>query len=125
MDAVEYLKERCRMTQNCNIACLNCPLDRNNNGRDMECSDLESRCPKTAISIVEQWSREHPKKTRQSEFLKHYPDAKIEDGIIRICPKMMKKDFNLHLCGNNQEICRKCRSNYWLAEIVEDPEDEE
>lgn len=125
MDAVEFLKERGRMTENCGIAYCNCPLDKKNNGRELDCTDLENQYPKTAISIVEQWSREHPKKTRQSEFLKHYPEARIEDGIIRICPKMMKKDFKLGLCGNNQETCRKCRSDYWLEEIVEDPEDEE
>lgn len=118
MDAVEYLKERCRMTQNCNIACLNCPLDRNNNGRDMECSDLESRCPKTAISIVEQWSREHLIKTRQSEFLKLFPDAKLDsNGISMIAPCHIEANLrDSEMCGK-MTSCPECRKAYWGEEV--------
>lgn len=124
MDAVEFLKTKKRMCESYVGSCRGCPICNERKTERVSCDKYMCKYPEKAVAIVKKWSEEHPIKTRQSEFLKHYPDAKIEDGVIRICPKMMKKDFNLHLCGNNQEACRKCRSNYWLEEIFEDPENE-
>lgn len=32
MDAIDFLKEKSRMTINCNVGCEDCPLGRCNNG---------------------------------------------------------------------------------------------
>lgn len=40
-----------------------------------------------AVRFVERWSKEHPRKTRQSVFLEQWPEAKIDnDGCLSVCP---------------------------------------
>lgn len=44
------------------------------------------------VSKVEQWAKDHPVKTRQSEFLKKFQDAKIgKDGVLIIYPCAVEK----------------------------------
>ena len=71
--------------------------------------------PEKAVEIVEKWSAEHPVKTRQSEFLKMFPDVELEDNIIKILPceintKIKDKCYRLRPCYG-------CRKKYWLAEV--------
>lgn len=115
MDAVEFLKEKNRMTNDCCISCYDCPLYEKNNKKKTDCSDLEDKYPETAVEIVEQWSREHPRKTRQSEFLKLFPDAKIVNGHINICPQ--DADSKLSGLMSCVDSCAKCKDQYWLAEV--------
>lgn len=65
-------------------------------------------------------------KTRQSEFLKMFPNARIEsDGMPSICPIVVdkrchNKDYDALFClVRDEEECRKCRRDFWLAEISE------
>lgn len=54
------------------------------------------------------------KKTRQSEFLKMFPNAKRDDDeIIYICPNTCCKTVDC--AGHN--YCRTCRKDFWLAEV--------
>lgn len=46
-------------------------LDKINNTDNINCFDRHYE--EEAVAIVEKWSAEHPKKTRQSEFLKIFP----------------------------------------------------
>lgn len=87
MDAVEYLKQKKRMTGGCeNSSCTNCPLDGENNKQCVRCVYLESEFPEEAVEIVENWAKEHPAKTYKSVFLEKFPDAKIEkNGIPCSC----------------------------------------
>ena len=113
MDAVEYVKQRKRM---CDYYgnCGDCPAC------DYEwCSSLNG-IPKM-VPIVEQWAKEHPVKTRQSEFLKQWPDAEIsDDGLPSIAPCQL--DVRL-IHGKDQQncedrgVCYKCRHDFWLKEI--------
>lgn len=66
------------------------------------------------IDIVQEWSDFHPVKTRQSEFLKMFPDATTQDGTLTINPCNL--DWKTHglCCSNN---CDDCRKKYWLEEI--------
>jgi hypothetical protein len=73
---------------------------------------------------LEKWSKEHPIKTRQSEFLKMFPNARIEsDGMPSICPIVVDKrchnkdDDALFCLVRDEEECRKCRRDYWLQEV--------
>lgn len=118
MDAVEFLKEKVRMTNECYIGCLNCPLGKNNNGRELDCVNLENQYPETVAEIVEQWSREHPKKTRQSEFLKLFPDAKLDsNGISMIAPCHIEANLrDSEMCGK-MTSCPECRKAYWGEEV--------
>lgn len=81
MDAVEYLIEKRRATGNCNGACSQCIISSYKNGIGCSCNDLELRYPEKAVEIVEKWAAEHPKKTRQSEFLKMFPNARIRGDV--------------------------------------------
>lgn len=63
MDAVEFLNEGTRMC-NSHEACVGCPMYPID-----DCCMVRMNL-KQMIRIVEQWSKEHPIKTRQSEFLK-------------------------------------------------------
>ncbi len=73
------------------------------------------------VERVEQWAKEHPVKTRQSEFLKMWPDAAISDeGLPAIAP--CKLNVELLQCESQKDcedrgVCNKCRRDFWLKEI--------
>lgn len=66
MDAVEYIKTRCRLCKS-KDGCSECPLRNKEDGR---CIAYVSEYAEKAVQIVEEWAKEHPAKTRQSEFLR-------------------------------------------------------
>ena len=113
MDAVEYVKRRRRMCDYY-VNCGDCPAC------DYEwCSSLNG-IP-NLVPIVEKWAKEHTVKTRQSEFLKQWPDAEIsDDGLPSIAPCQL--DVRL-IHGKSQKVCEnrgvcdKCRRDFWLKEI--------
>lgn len=69
------------------------------------------------VDLVEQWSEEHPYKTRQSEFMKIFPNAGIDDdGVLNIYPC----DINTNLydaCECSGRLCDDCQHSYWLQEV--------
>lgn len=108
MDAVEYVKQHERM---CNhyTNCDDCPA-----GDYEGCSSLNGIFK--LVLIVEQWAKEHPVKTRQSEFLKMFPNANLDDyGIPLIAPCDVYDEERKSGCWENG--CDKCRHNFWLKEI--------
>ena len=57
------------------------------------------------------------KKTRLSEFLKHYPDAEIHsNGLPTILPCRIDKTY---LAKCNASECGMCERDYWLQEVEE------
>lgn len=81
MDALEFLKERKRMCDYYSH-CKGCPLDGSKCVIDSAISD--ENCKRFAAT-VEQWSKEHPRKTRQSVFLEQFPNVRFDiNGIIDI-----------------------------------------
>ena len=113
MDAVEYVKQRNRMCDYY-VNCGDCPA-----GNYEGCASL-NEIP-NLVPIVEKWTKEHPVKTRQSEFLEQYPEAEIgDDGYPSVAPcqlykDMEEKDENGVCCKNCG--CAECRSDFWLKEI--------
>ena len=72
------------------------------------------------VQIVEEWAKEHPRKTRQSEFLEQWPEARVDkDGILFVCPAGIVKSLrNEHGgCTNPMVDCRKCRREFWTQEV--------
>lgn len=70
------------------------------------------------ISKVEQWAKEHSVKTRQSEFLKRFPNA----DLTRLQPCMIEKDKRPMWCGKYADFganccCDECRYAYWNEEV--------
>ena len=111
MDAVEYLKTLCRM---CHCECLKCEFGKARSGFET-CPVWQRTHPKEAVEIAEKWAAEHPVKTRQSEFLKHYPGARITiDGYLHTCPMDVFSDTGINC---NARTCTECRKKFWLAEV--------
>lgn len=109
MDAVEYVKQRARM---CNyyITCNGCPA-----GNYEGCSSLDRISE--LVPLVEQWAKEHPVKTRQSEFLKMFPNASVGyNGTLVICPSQADTKA-VAGCVRSERNCDKCKRDFWLAEI--------
>lgn len=76
MEALEFLKERKRL---CNSYknCDGCPFVKGLCAISDITSDEER---KSVIATVEQWAKEHPRKTRQSVFLEQYPQSQMNDS---------------------------------------------
>ena len=111
MDAVEFLKTLCRM---CNCECYNCEFKKRLSGFET-CTVWRKTNPEEAVAIVEQWAKDHPIKTRQSEFLKHYPDARIlAHGCLNVCPMNVFSDTDINC---NAQPCIECKKAFWLAEV--------
>ena len=113
MDVVEYVKQRNRMCDYY-VNCNDCPA-----GYYEGCSSLNGISK--LVPIVEQWAKEHSVKTRQSEFLKQWPDAEMfEDGYLNICPALISKDYRdkgTEECYNVKLDCNVCKHDFWLKEI--------
>lgn len=95
--------------------CSKCALDTKNNGRNVRCEDLIKFYPDDANKIILDWCKAHPVKTRQSEFLKMFPNVIMTDGVIDICPKRLNRDF---VCIHGM-VCKDCLKGYWSKEIKE------
>ena len=105
MDAVEFIRQVRRMgKQKGEAICFK-----------LEEIDTE------IVEQVEQWAKAHPEKTRQSEFLKQWPDAEIsDDGLPAIAPCQL--NVELLQCESQKDceergVCDKCRRDFWLKEI--------
>lgn len=111
MDAVKFLKERKRMCDK--YCCESCPISIMNNGTYEGCDYLGKNHPEKCVEIVEKWSADHPVKTRQSEFLKMFPNAEIENGVAAACPKSLDKNVECEPLSS----CDECTRKYWLEEV--------
>ena len=105
MDAVEFIKQVRRMgKQKGEAICFK-----------LEEIDTE------IVEQVEKWAKSHPEKTRQSEFLKQWPDAEIgDDGLPTVAPCQL--NVELLQCESQDDcegrgVCDKCRHDFWLKEI--------
>lgn len=121
MEAVEFLKtvdRLCRAKEDCS----SCPL--NGYACDANLKDvaryytLES--VQDMVQKVEQWAKEHPVKTRQSEFLKLFPNAYLKT----ILPCSLDKTLKPLRCAKYGYLsitcrCDRCRDDYWNEEVSE------
>lgn len=119
MSAIEYLDTKARMLKSspgtgCAISCNECPLYENNRAHsEVSCVYFETSYPEEAVAIVEKWLSEHPAKTRQSEFLKLFPNAKMSYGMIALCPL----EIDTKLKNACSKPCEICKEKYWLSEV--------
>ena len=79
MNAITFLQERSRLTNNCAIKCEECRLSTWNNGKECSCSDLEHQYSELCVSIVQQWSEDCPQRTCKDVFLEAFPNAKMSE----------------------------------------------
>lgn len=117
MDALEFLRERKRM---CNLCkhCEGCPLD--DSKCVIESSTTDEDC-KRIVAAVEQWSKENPRKTRQSVFLEQWPEVELtKDGVISICPVAVSSAYRNKTGGCASPTlprCAVCRREFWMQEV--------
>ena len=113
MDAVEFLKALGRLCNNYSCG-DNCPLIDS-------CDDESDDGYVRKVQIVEQWAKEHSVKTRQSEFLKQWPDTEIgSDGLPSVAPCQLDVRFihgESQVDCEDRGVCNKCRRDFWLKEI--------
>ena len=96
------------------VLCTECFLQHTNNGTGLPCDSFIKEYPETSVEIVEKWAAEHMVKTRQSEFLRMFPNARLNEcKSIAICPRIV--DANFSEC--KYEGCPKCEKEYWLTEV--------
>ena len=122
MDAVEFFKTVNRLCKN-QSGCEKCPVYKEGICMVMRMIRLDDDLVKSieeTVSKVEQWAKDHPikTKTRQSEFLKMFPDTLVDedDGVLCIDTCVIEKSIG---CTNGKS-CDDCRREYWLAEVTDD-----
>ena len=125
MDAVEFLKENGRMCKAFD-SCSGknggemCELYVKSNEKGLSCADYASAYPEEAVKIIEKWSKDHPRKTRQDKFLEAFPKVKrAVDGVIIVCPNDIDQEFScpLRWGGSSADKCPGCQKKYWFEEV--------
>lgn len=111
MDALEFIKQSKRMCRNYE-ECKGCPA----------CSDGYEDCridttldiaAEVAVDIVGKWAKEHPEKTRQSEFLKLLPQnvtPKMSCNVLDICPAVLISGGLMVFCPKTS--CQICKAEF-------------
>lgn len=109
MDAVEFLRARRKLCDD-NVCGESCPLF-------YCCDDSPEDNRIRQVLVVEKWAKEHPVKTRQSEFLKMFPNASVGyNGTLVICPSQADTKAVVG-CVRSERNCGKCKRDFWLKEI--------
>ena len=106
MDAIEFVKQLRRMDANAHRK-----------------HSIYLDSPEDVVAEVEEWAKKNPVKTRQSVFLKHFPEAELtKDGVISICPVGVSAAYrdDHGYCANPSRHCADCRKEYWTQEVKED-----
>lgn len=117
MDALKFIEERNRMCNyygggNAPSECAECPA------LQRKCLSVRSVTAEY-ITAVEQWSKEHPRKTRQSVFLEQWPETNIEAGVLKLLPCMISESYRdaQGNCATIQRKCSDCRREFWMQEV--------
>lgn len=97
--------------------CKDCPLYSAGSKKGIACGTFVRYCADKANEIILKWCKEHPVKTRQSEFLEMFPNVElVDDGVINICPNTIDVKYGANC---RKLTCKECRKNYWLTEVEE------
>ena len=106
MDAVKFLQERNRMFLS--------------GGATPSIGLEDDFDPIVAVEIVEKWSEQHPRRTRQSVFLEQWPEAELDTkGAVAICPTILSGDYRSanKRCKHTDTACSDCRKEFWNQEV--------
>lgn len=112
MDTVEFFSEFRRMCKS-SSDCTKCEYHGD------RCDNAIELLEKT-VAMVEQWSKEHPRKTRQSVFMEQYPETVLDEhGVLSVCPLCISaahRDSN-GSCKEPEKLCTDCRREFWMQEV--------
>lgn len=106
MDAVKFVEERRRMFAVTGESSKYSLYNMNTRAEDV-------------VKEVEEWAAAHPRKTRQSVFLEHYPEASLDEyGVLRFCPSDISAAHRDSVGSGYPELrCTDCRRKFWMQEV--------
>ena len=116
MDAVEFINERNRM---CNSfeSCSNCPLNKDGIFCYASMEKHSQVAAEEVVQLVEEWTKESPRKTRQDAFLEQWPNAKVfVDGVLDICPLELDECYTCQSTDLKMR-CQSCRRDFWMQVV--------
>ena len=122
MDAVEFLKAKNRMCREYGELpedCFACPIGNDSGGCQAGVLENQKVTEEILVQIVEKWAAEHPKKTRQSEFLKMFPNAQLDDdGMFNFSlnPCDIDPEYADKVCDQYSD-CQDCQREYWSEKV--------
>ncbi len=112
MDAVEFYRQFARY---CTTSyCGACKIvdyckTKTKDGRDAE----------KIVREIEQWAKDHPVKTRQSEFLKMFPNAQMVSIERIFCVAYFDSTKKCKEILPSDEQCIACRYKFWNEEVTD------
>lgn len=116
MDAAKFIEERNRM---CNSfeSCSNCPLNKDGIFCYASMEKHSQVAAEEVVQLVEEWTKESPRKTRQDAFLEQWPNAKVfVDGVLDICPLELDECYTCQSTDLKMR-CQSCRRDFWRQEV--------
>lgn len=116
MDAAKFIEERNRM---CNSfeSCSNCPLNKDGIFCYASMEKHSQVAAEEVVQLVEEWTKESPRKTRQDAFLEQWPNAKVfVDGVLDFCPLELDECYPCSSTGIKMR-CQSCRREFWMQEV--------
>lgn len=120
MDAVKFFKTANRLCKD--QGCSKCPVCKEDMCMVMRMIRLDDNSVKSieeTISKVEQWAKDHPVKTRQSEFLKVFPNAQIVNIERTFCVAHFDSTKVCKEANPSEEQCIACRYRFWNEEVTD------
>lgn len=104
MDAIEFLKAAKRRCENGEKEIYSVI--------DLEKIDIEKY-----VKNVEEWNKNNSIKTRQTEFLKIFPNAPIRcDGYVNVAPCIFDVEV-YKKCEKKLGECNNCLKEFWGKEV--------
>ena len=120
MDAVEFFKTVNRLCEN--QSCRECPVCKEGVCMVMNMVRFDDDSIKSiekTISKVEQWAKDHPIKTRRSEFLKKFPNAQMVNIERTFCVAHFDSTKVCKETNLSEEQCIACRYRFWNEEVTD------
>nr|DAI27220.1 MAG TPA: NADH-ubiquinone oxidoreductase [Caudoviricetes sp.] len=120
MDAVEFFKTANRLCKN--QSCGKCPVCKEGVCMAMNLVRLDGGLVESieeTVSKVEQWAKDHPVKTRKSEFLKMFPNAEMVNIERTFCVAHFESTKKCKGVNPSEEQCIACRYRFWNEEVTD------
>ena len=117
MDTVEFFKTANRLCKN-QRCCTEFPIHKNGMGCMVNADDDSVKSIEETVSKVEQWAEDHPVKTRQSKFLKLFPNAPKSGRVLDSCPRTLNIDY-MPPKGCENISCGACKTDYWNEGVTD------
>lgn len=71
----------------------------------------ESPCAECCNNYTSKWKYKS-KKIKQDKLLEVFPKARMHNGIVDVCPKLLNISFDCEI-----QNCMVCSQNYWRQEV--------